>query len=643
MAVNGSIGRGAATAALACVLGVSMAPAVAHADADAVPDGESSSKVAMQENALGASSDGQQVGQAGSGSGSDATGVGSGNSGQGGSGASDGDQGESGSESGSGQGGSGSGSGAGSESGEQGSGQGGESGSGSGQGAGSGESGSGSGQGAGSGEGAGQGNQGAGSGSGGKEDSDKPADAQKTVLDLSASSTTVTVADVTVGQTPVVKVAFAGGSARAVTSGSAFTVTFFGPDGNKTQSFDEPGRYSVRVQAASNGATTSAGEVVKGKSSLVFFQVKEEQAGQSQDSGSEGASSGSAKDDDGRSDGKQNANATSQDSGQNASSGTAEAKGASATAEDSKAKDSSKDSVAAGKTADSAGAKKKTTRTYRYVASGGGGGVTYLAPVNLTSSSTAAGGAARAVASSVAGAAASGQQGASASHNLDEASTDVSAVITQAAGAEVLFWGGGTQVAPGYIWSVDTSALTRDDAFGLDLKVASSDAAGRVAKDLDAVAFKVGPSGSLPSGLRLFWRTSSVFFDGESVDVYRIDPQTGECAVVAQGIQTADGYVGFDVTEGGEYVVVEAGADLGEHSKLPSITEVVMPAEAYADSPAAEPEAQIAGDDGVPSSDLWALPAGIAAACASAAGVWFAMRRKLKTVLEGADAGAHDE
>ena len=251
----------------------------------------------------------------------------------------------------------------------------------------------------------------------------------------------------------------------------------------------------------------------------------------------------------------------------------------------------------------------------------------------------AAGGAVAAVGAAIAATDPDGGQAAVEAYALDDASTDVSALVAKAAGAELLFWGGGTEVAPLYIWDVDTQQMTRDDAFGLDLRVAAADEGSAVMKGAggaDATALHVGQSGALPAGCKLFWRTSSVFFDGESVDVYRYDAATGGYELVEAGVMAESGYVSFVPGQGGDYLIVEADEGPGAEKASPvKVTELLVGSEAYA-AEAAEPAAEAQGSlpPATSGDEAWAIPAALAAAAVAAGGVWAAMRRKFASVVK---------
>lgn len=158
--------------------------------------------------------------------------------------------------------------------------------------------------------------------------------------------------------------------------------------------------------------------------------------------------------------------------------------------------------------------------------------------------------------------------------HLGEASTDVAALLSGAAGRDMLLslWGGKSPQTPDYVWMVGGLKLPADyDYTGVELtidEVTQTNSALRAALgDEPFSAFTIAGSGKLPSTMQLMWRSVGTIDNGQVVDVYLYDEDAGTFKKVHSNLKTEEGYVTFNLIERGTYVVT-ADSGLSEVSAV---------------------------------------------------------------------------
>ena len=159
-------------------------------------------------------------------------------------------------------------------------------------------------------------------------------------------------------------------------------------------------------------------------------------------------------------------------------------------------------------------------------------------------------------------------QGATNAYAVDD-KTGIASALDRIAGTDssILVWGGGTEAAPQYVWEVPGTGITADNASGLDFGVSDASKDSKLASltgGADFTAFTVAQDGTFPGTYALHWKTSSTFYDGAKVNVYRVvnaDGANPTLELVKSGVSVVDGYVTVDVDGGGTYMLMEAIED----------------------------------------------------------------------------------
>lgn len=391
----------------------------------------------------------------------------------------------------------------------------------------------------------------------------------------------VQIANIDKGGTPQVLAKFGQyDGTRDLTNDSACTIVYYGPDGNKVTSFDEDGVYTASL-VGDNKSVFGA--------RMIKFNVGTVQEPASEDPSSEKP----ANDEPG-----------------------AEKPGNEKPATDEPGAEKPGDSKDNGNASEAPSANGGRAATTIYAPSAAQGGGTVYQPAYVSAS------AARVAQVGGAGAASA----------YDASSGDLPKVLEGIAGTDntVLIWGGSNSASPQYVWEVSGGKLTADNIAKLDFAVddASKDAGiAQLVGNADFVAFTVKQDGPFPAAYKLHWKTSSTFYDGAKVDVYRVVPSSattrgtsgvpfvekayaadGDEALelVKSGVVATDGYVTVDVDSGGTYVLVESSASSG----LPFVET------AYADTGEV---AAVDVDANAQQASNWMMPAAIAAAIAAVA------------------------
>lgn len=173
-------------------------------------------------------------------------------------------------------------------------------------------------------------------------------------------------------------------------------------------------------------------------------------------------------------------------------------------------------------------------------------------------------------------------------YHIGDAGVDVAAILAQSAGQDkvISFWGGTDPEAPLYIWEVPCHALSADALAGFDLTLfdITADAANAVHEGEEYSAFKTYFEERFPGKVQLFWRTGESIDNDAVVDVYRV-AGVGEFEKVHSNLRTAEGYVCFNLIEGGEYLITTDSTLADAQPAAASIADDEDPAAGLPDEP----------------------------------------------------------
>ena len=241
-------------------------------------------------------------------------------------------------------------------------------------------------------------------------------------------------------------------------------------------------------------------------------------------------------------------------------------------------------------------------------------------------------------------------------HRLDDGQTVVGSVLAEVAGTArvVTFWGGKSADSPDYMLIVAGANVPGDVDPKMQLSIAA-EKGGQLEEQLagiDYSAFTIDGAAKLPCTAQIFWRTTGSFKNGEVVNVYQYDRQSGSFKKIHSNLTLGEGYACFNLIDGGTYVVAKkddldagasAPADTGE-----TTSEGNSAAAADADSgqdDAGEPQGKEENaSEQKQASAPWAIPAGIAAIAVAAGVAVFASKRKGASVAaQGSQGGSSDE
>ena len=229
----------------------------------------------------------------------------------------------------------------------------------------------------------------------------------------------------------------------------------------------------------------------------------------------------------------------------------------------------------------------------------------------------------------------------------------------------VTLWGGEDAESPGFMLVIAGANVPVDvDAdLKLDVHEADDEQLAEQMGGLDYIAFTIDGVKKLPCTTQVFWRTTGAFANGEVVNVYHFDRESGTFKKIHKNIQTGEGYACFNVIDGGEYVIAKrddldakaaegeageegqaAGGAAGGASQAGSDDSRESAASAADGEAAGQDSSEADGDDGddggqgdnpLKKMPPWSAPIGVTAAFAAAGVATYSVKRKNAAVSAG--------